>query len=176
MAPLPLTVRRAIELMGIYFLGMIILVGREVITPIVMAFFLAIMLLPVYRFLRRKKLPETLAIVLSILLVLVVLGGVVWFFSSQISRLVADFPQIKKNVQIHLNSLSSWIDSTMDLSTDRQVQILNEQNDKLMNYATGVLGGDASSVTGVLIFIGLLPIYIFLMLFYKNLLLRFMFL
>src|SRR5215207_8503776 len=39
-----------------------------------------------------------------------------------------------------------------------------------------MLGGAASSVTGVLIFIGLLPIYIFLMLFYKNLLLRFMFL
>ena len=104
MPALPLTVRRAIELMGVYFLGMIILVGRDVITPLVMAFFLALMLLPVYRFLRRRKLPESLAIVLSILLLLVVIGGVVWFFSSQISRLVADFPEIKKTyraISIH---------------------------------------------------------------------------
>jgi predicted PurR-regulated permease PerM len=42
--------------------------------------------------------------------------------------------------------------------------------------AGGMLGGAASSVTGTLIFIGLLPIYIFLLLFYKNLLLRFVFL
>ena len=176
MPALPLTVRRAIELMGVYFLGMIILVGRDVITPLVMAFFLALMLLPVYRFLRRRKLPESLAIVLSILLLLVVIGGVVWFFSSQISRLVADFPEIKKNVQGHLNSLSTWIDSKWNISTERQVQIINEQNDKLMTYATGALGGAASSVSGVLIFVGLLPIYIFLILFYRNLLLRFVFL
>ena len=176
MPALPLTVRRAIELMGVYFLGMIILVGRDVITPLVMAFFLALMLLPVYRFLRRRKLPESLAIVLSILLLLVVIGGVVWFFSSQISRLVADFPEIKKNVQGNLNSLSTWIDSKWNISTERQVQIINEQNDKLMTYATGALGGAASSVSGVLIFVGLLPIYIFLILFYRNLLLRFVFL
>jgi predicted PurR-regulated permease PerM len=56
------------------------------------------------------------------------------------------------------------------------VQLINEQNDKLFNVAGGMLGGAASSVTGTLIFIGLLPIYIFLLLFYKNLLLRFVFL
>jgi predicted PurR-regulated permease PerM len=39
-----------------------------------------------------------------------------------------------------------------------------------------MLGGAASSLSGIFIFIGLLPIYIFLMLFYKNLLLRFVFL
>jgi len=176
MSNLPLTVRRAIELMGIYFLGMIIIVGKDIITPIVMAFFLAIMLLPVYRFLRRKRFPETLSIALSILLLLVIMSLLVWFFSSQISQLISDFPLIKKNVQQHLTSLSVWIDNKWDFSTERQVKLINEQNDKLLNYAGGVLGGAASSVTGIFIFVGLLPIYIFLLLFYKNLLLRFVFL
>jgi predicted PurR-regulated permease PerM len=173
---LPLTVRRAIELMGIYFLGTIVLAGREIITPVVMAFFLALMLLPILRFLRRKKVPETLAIVLCILFLAIVIGLVVWFFSSQISQLVADFPQIKKNVNQHLGSLSGWIDKKWGFSTERQVQLINEQNDKLFSFASGMLGGAASSVTGTLVFIGLLPIYIFLLLFYKNLLLRFVFL
>jgi predicted PurR-regulated permease PerM len=162
--------------MGIYFLGMIIIVGKDVITPIVMAFFLAIMLLPVYRFFRKRKFPETLSIVLALLLLIVLAGLLIWFFSSQISRLISDFPQIKQNVQLHLNSLSGWIDEKTDFSTEKQVQFVNEQNDKLLNYAGGLLGGAASSVTGVVIFVGLLPIYIFLLLFYKNLLLRFVFL
>src|SRR5215213_4196442 len=105
MSSLPLTVRRSLELMGIYFLGTIILAGREIITPIVMAFFLALMLLPVLRFLRRKKIPEGLAIFLSIVFLGIIIGVVVWFFSSQISRLVSDFPQIKQNVKLHLSSL-----------------------------------------------------------------------
>ncbi|HEU4471192.1 MAG TPA: AI-2E family transporter [Flavisolibacter sp.] len=176
MSGMPLTVRRAIEIMGIYFLGMIIIVGKDVITPIVMAFFLSIMLLPVYRFLRRKKFPEALAIFLSILLLALIVGLLVWFFSSQIGRLISDFPQIRQNVETHLRSLSAWIDTKTHMSTARQVELISEQNDKLLNYAGGMLGGAASSVTGILIFIGLLPIYIFLMLFYKNLLVRFIFL
>ena len=176
MRDLPLTVRRAIELMGLYFLGMIIIVGSDVITPIVMAFFLAIMLLPVYRFFRRKKFPESISIVLALLLLIIIVGLLIWFFSSQISRLISDFPQIKHNVQVHLNSLSGWISEKTYFSTERQTQFINEQNDKLLNYAAGMLSGAASSVTGTVIFFGLLPIYIFLLLFYKNLLLRFVFL
>lgn len=173
---LPLTVRRAIELMGLYFLGTVIFIASDIITPIVMAFFLSIILLPTYRKLRNNRAPEGLAIFLSILLLIIVLGLIVWFFSSQISSLVSDFPQIKRNVQVHLNSLSEWIGRTFGISAARQTQMISNYNDKLLNFATGMLGGAASSVTGVFIFVGLLPIYIFLMLFYKNLLLRFVFL
>jgi predicted PurR-regulated permease PerM len=175
MTQLPLTVRRAIELMGLYFLGMIILVGKDIITPIVMAFFLAIMLLPIYRFFRRKKLPESLAIFLAVFSLIIIVGLLVWFFSSQISNLISDFPQIKANVQLHLNTLSKWIDAKTKLSTEKQAQLINEQNDKLLNYAAGILSGAASSVTGILIFIGLLPIYIFLLLYYKGILIRFIY-
>ena len=173
---LPLTVRRAIELIGLYFLGTIIFIGRDVITPLVMAFFLSIILLPTYRFLRNRRLGEGLSIALSLLLLIVILVLVVWFFTSQISNLVADFPQIKKNVTAHLNSLSDWVGRKFGISAERQTQMITNYNDKLLNYAGSLLGGAASSLTGIFIFIGLLPIYIFLMLFYKNLLLRFVFL
>jgi predicted PurR-regulated permease PerM len=176
MTQMPLTVRRAIELMGLYFLGLIILVGKDIITPIVMAFFLAIMLLPVYRFLKRMKFPESLAIFFSLFFLIIFVGLLIWFFSSQVSNLIADFPQIKSNVQLHLNTLSKWIGSKTSISTEKQVQIINEQNDKLLNYAAGILSGAASSVTGTVIFIGLLPIYIFLLLYYKGILIRFTFL
>lgn len=162
--------------MGLYFLGMILIVGKDIVTPIVMAFFLAIMLLPVYRFFRGRKFPETLSIVLALLLLVVIVGLLIWFFSAQLSQLVSDFPQIKNNVQLHLNALSTWISEKTHFSSEKQIQFLNEQNDKLLNYAAGMLSGAASSVTGTLIFFGLLPIYIFLLLFYKNLLLRFVFL
>ncbi len=89
---------------------------------------------------------------------------------------MSDFPQIKKNVALHLNSLSAWVGNKWGFSTEQQVNLIKEQNDKMLNYASGLLGGAASSVTGILIFIGLLPIYIYLILFYKNLLLRFVFL
>lgn len=177
MERMPLTVRRAIELMGLYFLGTIIIVGRDIITPILMAFFLAIMLLPVYRFFRNKaRFGEVPAIGLSLLLLLLIMGGLIWFFSAQIGTVISDFPQIKQNVALHLNSLQAWLQQKTGFSAARQTQLISEQNEKVLNWAGGFLGGAASSVTGVLVFIGLLPIYIFLLLFYKNLLIRFVFL
>lgn len=177
MYQMPLTVRRAIELMGLYFLGTIIIVGRDIITPLLMAFFLAIMLLPVYRFLRNKaRFGEVASIALSLLLLFLVIGALVWFFSAQIGRVIQDFPQIRENVTLHLNAFSHWLHQKTGISTARQVELINKQNEKVLNWAGGFLGGAASSVTGIFVFIGLLPIYIFLLLFYKNLLLRFVFL
>lgn len=176
MEKMPITVRRAIEITGLYFLGAIIIVGRDIITPLLMAFFLAIMLLPVYRFLRRCKMGEALSIGLSLFLLVLLLAGLIWFFSAQLGQVIQDFPEIRKNVTLHLNSFSEWLQRTTGVSTERQVDLIKEQNEKLLNWAGAMAGSAASSVTGIFVFIGLLPIYIFLLLYYKNLLLRFVFL
>lgn len=173
---LPLTVRRSIELLGLYFLAVIVVTAKGILTPLLLAFFIALVLLPVFRFLTRRRVPEILAVVCCLLLVVAVAVGVIWFFSSQVSRLIADFPQIKTNVQVHLSSLSAWINQKTQFSTERQLELLNEQSEKLLNYAGGLLGGAAASLTSIFVLVGLLPIYIFLILFYKNLLLRFVFL
>jgi len=176
MENMPITVKRSIELLGLALVGALIVIGRDIIMPLLMAFFISIVLLPVYHFFRNKKFPEALAIFLSILLLAVIIGGIVWFFSSQITNLVADFPQIRKNVTSHLNSLSRWVNDISDFSTKEQLNFINEQSNKLLTYAGNILTGAAGSLSGILLFIGLLPIYIYLLLFYKNLLLRFVFL
>ena len=172
----PITVQRSIELVGLFTLGSIIYIGSGIITPLLMAFFIALVLLPVYRWLRKVKLPEVLAIGGAILLLVILIAGIGWFFSSQIAALIADFPQIKSNVTAHLNNLSQWINAKTHFSTAKQLQLINDQSNKLLNYAGEMLGGAAGSVTSIFIFIGLLPIYIFLILFYKNLIMRFVFL
>lgn len=175
MQDLPLTVKRSIELLGLFLLGTLLVLGKGIIMPVLMAFFVSIMLLPVYRFLRKKKVPEILAIVLPILLVAIFLAVIVWFFSAQVSRLVADFPSIQKNVSMHLTSLSDWINQKTNFSTQEQVKFLKEQSNKLFTNAGTMASGAAGSLGSVFVFFGLMPIYIYLFLFYKNLLLRFVF-
>ncbi len=162
--------------MGLFFLGCIIVEGKGVLAPLLIAFFFSIMLLPIYRYFHKKGLPDTFAILISLLALLLVLALIIWFLTSQIGNLIHDFPVIQENVMKHLRSLSAWIDAKTPLSTDEQANFLSEQSNKLLSYAGNLLSGAALSVTSVIIFLGLLPIYIFLLLFYKNLLLRFVFL
>lgn len=175
MKELPLTVRRSIELIGICLLGTLLSIGNDIIMPVLMAFFLSIVLLPIYRFLRAKRFPEFLSILLPILFGAVFIAGVIWFFSAQISILAADFPQIQKNVNYHFNNISDWINNKTDFSTQEQIRFLNDQSNKLLTNAGNIIGGAAGSITSAFIFIGLVPIYIYLFLSYKNLLLRFVF-
>lgn len=175
MGEMPLTVKRSLELLGLFLLGALIILGHDIIMPVLLAFFVSIMLLPVYRFFRRKRFPETLAILLPILFLAIVVAGIIWFFSSQISELIEDFPQIKSNVSKHLTSLSAWVNDVFDYSTSEQIKLINDQSNQMLSSAGNLLQGAAGSVTGLFLFFGLLPIYIYLILYYKNLLLRFVF-
>lgn len=175
MKQLPLTVKRSIELLGLVLIGAIFVIGSDIIMPIIMAFFISIMLLPIYRFLRKYKFPEIAAIVLPILCVAIFVGLIVWFFSAQVGQLVNDFPQIKKNVSLHLHSLSNWISSVSQYSTTEQVTFINKKSNDLLGVAGGVASGAAVTLSSIFVFVGLLPIYIYLMLFYKDMLLRFIF-
>ena len=176
MNQLPVTVKRSIELLGLCLLIALFSVARTIIMPLLMAFFLSLMLLPMYRFLRKIKIPEVIAIILAILTATLIIIIIFGFVSLQIASLVNDFPQLEKNLNLHWNTLSAWINNNLNLSADQQIKVLQKQGTNLLNNAGSYLSGAALSLTGVFVFIGLLPIYIFLILFYKNLLLRFVFL
>lgn len=175
MKDMPLTVKRSVELLGIVLIGAILVIGHNIIMPVLMAFFISIVLLPVFRFLRKYKFPEIAAIVIPILLLAIFLGLIIWFFSAQVAQLVSDFPEIKKNVSSHLNALSGWISSISNFSTTEQVKFINEKSDDLLGMAGKAASGAALTLSSVFVFVGLLPIYIYLMLFYKDILLRFIF-
>lgn len=175
MTEMPITVKRSLELLGLFLIGALIVLGHDIIMPVLLAFFVSILLLPIYRFFKKKRFPEILAILFPILLLAVFIAGIIWFFSSQISSLIADFPRIKSNVNKHLISLSAWINDVFNYSTTEQLKLVNEQSAQMLSSAGNILSGAAGSVTNLFLFFGLLPIYIYLMLFYKNLLLRFVF-
>lgn len=175
MKEIPLTVRRSIELIGLFVLGWLLALGNDTLAPLLMAFFISLVLLPLHRFLVKWRIPNSLAIALCIL-VLTTLGGLVaWFFYDQVGALVADLPTIRENVTKHLTSLSAWVTARTDYSTAQQLKFINEQSDKLLTYTGLVLNGTLGSVTSMVVFITLIPLYIFLIMLYRKLLLRFVF-
>lgn len=176
MKEIPVTVKRSIELLGLCAVAFVVSTARDIVTPLLMAFFLSIMLLPVYRKLRKWRFPEVLAIACSLLTAVLLIAGVAWFFSIQVGNLLSDIPEIQKNLNMHWHNVSDWINKKTNFTTTQQLQWLQKQSNGLLGNAGSYLSGAALSVTGVFIFVGLLPIYTFLILFYKNTLLRFAFL
>jgi predicted PurR-regulated permease PerM len=175
MKEMPITVRRSIELMGLLAVGVILVLGSDVVMPLLMAFFMSLLLLPMFRWLHRRHVPEVLAITICIISFLLVILGIAAFLSYQIGLLVKDINAIQQNLTMHWNKLSGWINQKMHFTTDQQLGYLRNQATGLGGNVTKYLQGAAVSLSGILIFVGLVPIYIFLIIFYRNLLLRFTF-
>jgi predicted PurR-regulated permease PerM len=171
----PLTVKRSIELLGLVLLVAVLVIAKDIIMPILMAFFISLMLLPLFRFFRKYKVPEAIAIILCLLLLVVVVGAIGFFFVSQMSTLVSDFPQIKQNLSIHVKSISDWFSGLSHISSKEQAAFIAKKSDDLMNYGGSMASGAAVTLSSLFVFVGLLPIYIYLILFYKGILLRFAF-
>ncbi|WP_090645976.1 AI-2E family transporter [Mucilaginibacter sp. OK283] len=171
---MPESVKRAIELIGLFVLGTIVVVGNTIIMPLLMAFFFSLVLLPVFRFFKKIRVPEVVAVFLPILLLTIVVVLIIWLFSSQLGALLDDFPQIQRTVAKHLDDLSIWISRSFGYSPAEQVKFINEQSKKLFSSLGGVLSGAAGSLSGIIIFIGLLPIYIYFIILYRNLFLKFL--
>jgi predicted PurR-regulated permease PerM len=105
---------------------------------------------------------------------LIVLGAlVIWLFYSQVISLLNDLPQIQVTVAKHLDIFSKWIGRNFGFSPTAQFQFIREQSNKLFNSAGSLLGGVAGSVSSMLLFFGLMPVYVFLIMLYRNLFLNF---
>ncbi len=173
---MPLTVRRSVEVVGLLAVGYIFIKGRDIIMPFILAGFLALMLMPIYRKLTGFGIPKTVAILVSVITLILIVSGITVLLSFQVAGLLNDVPQMQKNLNAHWNSISHWIADQWNIPIRKQLDVINKQLNGLTNNIIGLLQGAAVSLSGVFVFIGLVPIYIFLIMSYKEQLSEFVFL
>ncbi len=176
MKEMPVTVRRSIEIMGICTLGLVIVVGQSVIMPLLLAAFISVLLLPLMRWLIAHRVPEIIAITLSIAVLIIVVAGIGTFLSWQIAGFLSDVESIKENLLQHWNKLSSWITAQTHLTVNEQMTVIKNQGKNAGDNVTKYFSDAFSSLSNLFVFAGLVPVYVFLILFYRNLLVRFIYL
>jgi predicted PurR-regulated permease PerM len=98
-------------------------------------------------------------------------AGIFYFLSSQIMGFGENLPALKAKFASLLGSLQSWLQLKFGLSIQKQTQLISEA----ANSSKALIGGTLNTVLGTLGVLLLLPVYVFLFLFYKTLILNFLF-
>jgi predicted PurR-regulated permease PerM len=171
---LPFYSKLSSNLVSIILIGLIIFLGQGILMPICFAIVLAFLLLPISNWLTRLGIPNVISMLLAILLGLLVLSAVGYFLSSQIAGFVDDIPQIKKNLTHHLQTVQTWIRDNFKFSKRQQQQAVQDATKNMQSNGPGVLGTTFLSAASILVYIVLLPIYTFLIMYYRNLIRRFL--
>ncbi|GAA4335159.1 AI-2E family transporter [Mucilaginibacter gynuensis] len=170
----PFYERLALVLIGLIALSYLVILGKELLDPLLFGFLFAVLLLPVCNFFERKcKLPRSAASFLSIIVFVGVIGGILYLVGSQISSLANDWPMLKTQVTQSLTSIQDWIELTFHINANKQLNYVHETTQKIMESGTAVLGTTFGAVSSLLLFYIFILIFTFFILFYRTLLFRF---
>jgi predicted PurR-regulated permease PerM len=170
----PFYERLSLVLVGLIALGYLVILGKEVLDPLVFGFLFAILLLPVAGLLeRRLRLPRALAAFFSIFLMILFIYGISYLVGSQISKLASDWPMLKSQVNQSLSNLQGWIQHAFNINEAKQATIVNNTKKEIMSSGSGVVGETFGAVGSLVLFYLFIMIFTFFTLLYRRLLFHF---
>ena len=167
----PFYIKSTAVLLGLILVVYIFINLREILVPIAFAMIIAMLLNQVVNRFNKWGVPNTLAISLALLLSIILVASIFYFLSSQIAGFGDNMPLLKSKFGMLLHQFQEWLHNRFGIGIQKQVQLLNEA----LNSSKTLIGTTLGTALGTLTIVFLLPVYTFLMLFYKKLILNFLF-
>jgi predicted PurR-regulated permease PerM len=115
--------------------------------------------------------PPIAAISLTIFLGFFVIFSVAFFLGTQISQFSLMLPQFLQKSNLLIADLQKWLNSSFGISLQSQANMLRQGGEESKKYVADLLGSFVSSISTTV----LIPVYVFLLLLYKKLLINFFF-
>lgn len=171
----PLYVQLGFKFLVFFFICYFIYVAQEILVPLAFAVLLAVLLLPLVNFLENRNIPRVLSIAISLLLAILFISAIIYFLSTQIANFVDDIPSIKKHLNDHWITVQRWIRTKMHISLREQNEVFNDAAEKITGTKGEYISDTFFSITEALMLIILMPIYTFLILYYRDLIRRFLY-
>ncbi len=169
---LPFYLKCAQITIGLVAFFYILYIGHDIIVPLIFSTILAILLNPVVNFLSRKV-NRVISIFLAIIFAVLILAGLFYFIGSQMAMFSESFPLLKQKFNGYFADIVSWVSQKFNVSTPKIKAWIAERKNQGLENGSVVIGQTLVSVTGAMVVVLLVPVYIFLILFYKPLLLDF---
>jgi predicted PurR-regulated permease PerM len=160
---------RALAVMGIVVLTVVILVyGKPFLVPLTFAAILAMLFLPITKWLESKKVNRSIATLSPILLLLAVFAGIIFFASMQVSHIGGNTSKIGEQVTAKMNEAKQFVAKQLNIPVEKQDQMMKQQqassSGKTGNMITGFLAGVGGFLTNFL----LILVYIFLLIYFRQ--------
>jgi predicted PurR-regulated permease PerM len=167
----PFYIKATVILIGLYYLVSILSLLSGILVPFAFAVLFSILLNPLYNRLLRCKLPRALAVFLTVLSGVAFMTLIGYLLSTQVTEFSQSFPILRVRFGQLTDNLEHWIRLKFGMSIQNQVLLLRKALDSSQAAIASVIG----TLFGTLTLILIIPIYMFMLLLYKNLILNFLY-
>jgi predicted PurR-regulated permease PerM len=165
----PFYQRLCYNLISLCLIGVIIIYGKSIIVPLALAVLFANLLLPIVRWLSNRRIKnKPLSILLPLVTSIVVVGVVVFLLSIQVTTFIDDIPSLSEKGSEIIDNFQSWVDENAHVAVAKQNQYYREGMENLKEQAPKLVGVTFISIAGMLTYIVLIPVFTFLILYYRR--------
>jgi len=148
-------------------------ITQGIMVPLIFATMIAILLNPLVHFLEKKKFNKILAICITLLLSIIVIAALGLLIYTQLSLFSDSWPIFVEKFTNLINQTIHWIPGYFNISAVKVDAWITETRTELVDSSSLFIGQTILSVGSSVITFFLIPVYIFLLLYYKPLLLDF---
>jgi len=171
---LPFSLKLPVIVVGVVAFFFILDVGQQIILPLIYATIFAILLNPIVNYLVGKKVNRIVAILIALMFGLLVTAALIYFIASQAARFSDTLPLFRVKFNAFLEQSVGWVSHTFNVSTSKVNAWIAQTREESIHNGGVLIGKTLNTISGMLFALLLLPVYIFMFLFYKPLLLEFM--
>ena len=171
----PFYEKLSLVLVGLIALGYLVILGKDILDPLVFGFLFAILLLPIATFFERKlRLPRGAAGSCAVVSVIAVIYGLVYLIGSQITKLTDDWPMLRKQVSGSVLQIQGWIESSFHINMEKQMDYVHDATNKFMSSGGEVVGNTVGELGSLILCFVFIIIFTLLVLLYRRLLFKFL--
>jgi predicted PurR-regulated permease PerM len=146
---------------GLYF-------AKPFLVPVAFAGILAMLFLPLSRRMENKGINRAVAAIICVLILILVFAGIGALLVWQISDLTSDVTQMEQRITQGFDKLRATVSNTFGITPERQQQMLKKQQSSGSGGIASAVMAFMSSLMGIIANALLTLIYIFLFLFYRS--------
>jgi predicted PurR-regulated permease PerM len=153
----------------VFALFAFMVLAKSILIPLSIALLLSFILFPLAKRFETLKMHTALAAFLSIFVMIVLIGGAIYFFSSQIIGLSDEFTDFKDRIILLFADVTLYLNNNVSFIPDLEKNELIERMQKWLSQSTGSLVSKTVSSTATF-FVGLLAtmVFTFLILIYRD--------
>lgn len=166
----PFYLQATVTLFGLFLITYILFTLGDILVPFSFAILFAVLLNPLCTWLQRK-LSKVLAVIVTLLIAILVIGGILYFLTLQIAQFGQELPTLKSKFNSLIDVLGHFIEHHFGLPIAKQAALIKQA----LNSSPALIGQTLGSVISTISVIVIIPVYIFLMLYYKTLIVNFVY-
>lgn len=154
--------------------GIILYFGRTLFIPMFYGLLVAIVLYPVCKWLEQRKISKTIAILISLSVVIVLFVALVLLLGWQITMFREDLPSLVEKIKPGIPAVQQWLSEHLYLSFEAQQKFIDGMEANVSTHIGGWAQGFVNGTVSTLFGLFLVPIYSALFLYHRGTFVKFL--